>query len=217
VAEAVDIPVVVQDFPPAVGGITMSVELIARLAAASPRLSFLKLEDDPAPMKITQIRAISREVKIFGGLGGMMFLEELVAVVAGEEASGLTGKAGEPGYTQPVERERERPQDRNPVAGGCLPRRDAGEGSDSCINLGVKVEEGGKVDVELRNTSKVPDASGDAVAEKREGGPTGKAKDGRDRAGGLGGDGGGLALAIRTSAGGASKNDAAIALDGERG
>ena len=59
VAEAVDIPVVVQDFPPAVGGITMSVELIAKLGAATPRLSFLKLEDEPAPMKITQIRAAS--------------------------------------------------------------------------------------------------------------------------------------------------------------
>src|SRR6187455_1046202 len=77
VAEAIDIPVVVQDFPPAVGGITMSVELIAKLAAASPRLAFLKLEDDPAPMKITQIKAVSKDVKIFGGLGGMMFLEEL--------------------------------------------------------------------------------------------------------------------------------------------
>lgn len=77
VADAVDIPVVVQDFPPAVGGITMSVELIAKLAAASPKLAFLKLEDDPAPMKITQIRALSKDVKIFGGLGGMMFLEEL--------------------------------------------------------------------------------------------------------------------------------------------
>ncbi len=76
VADAVDIPVVVQDFPPAVGGITMSVELIARLGV-SPRLSFLKLEDEPAPMKITQIRAASTDVKIFGGLGGMMFLEEL--------------------------------------------------------------------------------------------------------------------------------------------
>ncbi len=97
----------------------------------------------------------------------MMFLEELVAVVAGEEASNLTGKAGEPGYTQPVERERKRPQDRNPVAGGCLPRRDASEGSDSCINLGVKVEEGRKVDVELRNARKEPEASGDALAEKR--------------------------------------------------
>jgi 4-hydroxy-tetrahydrodipicolinate synthase len=77
VADAIDIPVVVQDFPPAVGGITMSVELIATLAAASPRLAFLKLEDEPAPMKITQIRAISKDVQIFGGLGGMMFLEEL--------------------------------------------------------------------------------------------------------------------------------------------
>lgn len=77
VADAVDIPVVVQDFPPASGGITMSVELIARLGAATPRLSFLKLEDEPAPMKVTQIRALSKDVKIFGGLGGMMFLEEL--------------------------------------------------------------------------------------------------------------------------------------------
>ena len=28
-------------------------------------------------MKITQIRAVSKDVRIFGGLGGMMFLEEL--------------------------------------------------------------------------------------------------------------------------------------------
>ncbi len=77
VAEALDIPVVVQDFPPAVGGITMSVELIARLGAASPRLAFLKLEDEPAPMKVSQVRAANPAVKIFGGLGGMMFLEEL--------------------------------------------------------------------------------------------------------------------------------------------
>ena len=77
VAEAVDIPVVVQDFPPAVGGITMSVELIAKLGAASPRLAFLKLEDEPAPTKVSQVRAANPNVKIFGGLGGMMFLEEL--------------------------------------------------------------------------------------------------------------------------------------------
>jgi 4-hydroxy-tetrahydrodipicolinate synthase len=77
VAEAVDVPVVVQDFPPAVGGITMSVELIAGLAEASPRLAFLKLEDDPSPMKVSQVLAANRNVQIFGGLGGMMFLEEL--------------------------------------------------------------------------------------------------------------------------------------------
>ena len=77
VAAAVDIPVVVQDFPPAVGGITMSIELIAGLAAASPKLVHLKLEDDPSPMKVSQILAANPNVKIFGGLGGMMFLEEL--------------------------------------------------------------------------------------------------------------------------------------------
>ena len=77
VADALDIPVVVQDFPPAVGGITMTPELIAGLAAASPRLQHLKLEDEPSPMKVSQVLALNPAVKIFGGLGGMMFLEEL--------------------------------------------------------------------------------------------------------------------------------------------
>ena len=76
---------------------------------------------------------------------------------------------------------------------------------------------GRKVDVELRNAREEPDASGDAVAEKREGGPTGEAEDGGYRARGLGGDGGGLSLTIRTSAGGAAKNDAAVPLDGKGG
>ncbi len=53
---------------------------------------------------------------------------------------------------------------------------------------------------------------------KREQGPTGEGEDGGDRAGGLGGNsGGGLSLAIRTSAGRASKNDAAGSLDREGG
>jgi 4-hydroxy-tetrahydrodipicolinate synthase len=77
VADAIDIPVVVQDFPPAVGGITISVELIAALADASERCRFLKLEDEPSPMKVSQVRAANPKVRIFGGLGGMMFLEEL--------------------------------------------------------------------------------------------------------------------------------------------
>jgi 4-hydroxy-tetrahydrodipicolinate synthase len=77
VAEAIDIPVVVQDFPPAVGGILMSPELIGGLAAASPRLRVLKLEDDPSPMKVSQVLAVNPEVRVMGGLGGMMFLEEL--------------------------------------------------------------------------------------------------------------------------------------------
>jgi hypothetical protein len=59
--------------------------------------------------------------------GRVVFLKELVAVVAREEAGSLPGEAGEPRYAEPVERKRERPQNRYPVAGGSLPRRDAGE------------------------------------------------------------------------------------------
>lgn len=77
VAEAIDIPIVVQDYPPAVGGVTMSVELIARLGAQSAKCRFLKLEDEPSPMKVSQVRAANPDVRIFGGLGGLMFLEEL--------------------------------------------------------------------------------------------------------------------------------------------
>jgi 4-hydroxy-tetrahydrodipicolinate synthase len=77
VADAIEIPVVVQDFPPAVGGITMTPELIASIAAASPRLQHLKLEDEPSPMKVSQVLTANPDVRVFGGLGGMMFLEEL--------------------------------------------------------------------------------------------------------------------------------------------
>lgn len=77
VADAVTIPVVVQDFPPAVGGLLMSVEVIARIGAASPRLRCLKLEDEPSPMKVSQVRAANPDMIVLGGLGGMMFLEEL--------------------------------------------------------------------------------------------------------------------------------------------
>ena len=55
------------------------------------------------------------------------------------------------------------------------------------------------------------------MTEKQEHRPTGAAENGGDRAGGLGGDSGGLSLAICTSAGGASKNDAAGSLDREGG
>ena len=50
---------------------------LAGLATASPKLRHLKLEDEPSPMKVSQVLALNPEVRIFGGLGGMMFLEEL--------------------------------------------------------------------------------------------------------------------------------------------
>ncbi len=83
VADAIDIPVVVQDFPPAVGGILMSVDLIARIASKSAACRVLQLEDEPSPMKVSQVRAANPDIRIFGGLGGMMFLEELRHGAAG--------------------------------------------------------------------------------------------------------------------------------------
>jgi 4-hydroxy-tetrahydrodipicolinate synthase len=77
VADAIDIPVVVQDFPPSVGGILMSVDVIARIGAASPQCRYLKLEDEPSPMKVSQVRSANPDIRVLGGLGGMMFLEEL--------------------------------------------------------------------------------------------------------------------------------------------
>jgi 4-hydroxy-tetrahydrodipicolinate synthase len=76
VAEAVDVPVVVQDHPTSTG-IQMSVEFIATVAREAPQCAFLKLEDLPAPPKVSQVLAANPDITVFGGLGGMMLLEEL--------------------------------------------------------------------------------------------------------------------------------------------
>ncbi|MEP7294383.1 MAG: dihydrodipicolinate synthase family protein [Chloroflexota bacterium] len=82
IAEQIDQSIVVQDFPP-VNGITMSPEMLARLAERIPNARTLKLEDPPLMQKISAIRAATDQFAIFGGLGGMFFLEELERGVAG--------------------------------------------------------------------------------------------------------------------------------------
>lgn len=76
VAEAVDIPIVVQDHPTSTG-VSMSVNFIASIAEESPQCRFLKLEEEPSPRKTSQVLKANPNVKIFGGLGGNMLLEEL--------------------------------------------------------------------------------------------------------------------------------------------
>lgn len=76
IAEKIDIPIVVQDFPP-VNGVTMSPQMLAALADQVPTCRHLKLEDPPLMQKIAAIRAVTNRYEIFGGLGGMFFLEEL--------------------------------------------------------------------------------------------------------------------------------------------
>jgi 4-hydroxy-tetrahydrodipicolinate synthase len=79
-SEAVDIEIVVQDYPP-ISGYPMEPPLLARIAKQLPRARTIKLEDPPTPFKTSRIReaAGDTEVRIFGGLGGVFLLEELLA------------------------------------------------------------------------------------------------------------------------------------------
>jgi 4-hydroxy-tetrahydrodipicolinate synthase len=79
-AEAVDIEIVVQDYPP-ISGYAMEPWLLARIAREIPRARTIKLEDPPTPFKTSRILAEVEklggvgEVRIFGGLGGVILLE----------------------------------------------------------------------------------------------------------------------------------------------
>jgi 4-hydroxy-tetrahydrodipicolinate synthase len=83
-AEAVDIDIVVQDYPP-ISGYAMEPALLARIAREIPRARTIKLEDPPTPFKTSRILDQCRgiEVRIFGGLGGVFLLEELLAGATG--------------------------------------------------------------------------------------------------------------------------------------
>jgi 4-hydroxy-tetrahydrodipicolinate synthase len=89
-AEAVDIEIVVQDFPP-ISGYAMEPWLLARIAREIPRARTIKLEDPPTPFKTSRILAElakqadarALDVRIFGGLGGVFLLEELMAGATG--------------------------------------------------------------------------------------------------------------------------------------
>ncbi len=83
-ASAVDIDVVVQDYPP-ISGFTMEPSLLARIAREIPRARNIKLEDPPTPLKTARILEQCKgiDVSIMGGLGGVYLLEELLAGAAG--------------------------------------------------------------------------------------------------------------------------------------
>jgi 4-hydroxy-tetrahydrodipicolinate synthase len=83
-AEAVDIPIVVQDYPP-ISGFAMEPWLLAKVAREVPAARTIKLEDPPTPFKTARIleQAGDTPVAIFGGLGGVFLLEELMAGAAG--------------------------------------------------------------------------------------------------------------------------------------
>ena len=84
VAAAVDIPIIVQDYPP-ISGYAMEASLLARIAHDVPSARTIKLEDPPTPLKTSRILEQTKglEVGVFGGLGGVFLFEELMAGAAG--------------------------------------------------------------------------------------------------------------------------------------
>jgi 4-hydroxy-tetrahydrodipicolinate synthase len=83
-ADALDLPIVVQDYPP-ISGFTMEPSLLARIATEIPSARTIKLEDPPTPFKTARIleQTGGTPVRIFGGLGGVFLLEELLSGATG--------------------------------------------------------------------------------------------------------------------------------------
>lgn len=77
VGASINIPIVLQDFPP-VNGVMLSPRAMADLVEAVPAITTIKLEDAPTPQRIAQTLAlIGDRATIVGGLGGMYLLDEL--------------------------------------------------------------------------------------------------------------------------------------------
>ncbi|MBI3978408.1 MAG: dihydrodipicolinate synthase family protein [Chloroflexi bacterium] len=82
VAESVGIPIVVQD-EPVTSGVILPAPFIARLAEI-PNVKYAKVEQVPTPPKFAEIRRLTGgRLGLFGGVGGMYFLEELERGAAG--------------------------------------------------------------------------------------------------------------------------------------
>ncbi|TFV63825.1 dihydrodipicolinate synthase family protein [Geodermatophilus sp. DF01-2] len=78
VAEAVSVPVVVQD-EPVNTGVVMPAPFLVRLLDEIEGCRYLKLEETPTLPKITAVRRQAEQpVGIFGGLGGLYLYEELL-------------------------------------------------------------------------------------------------------------------------------------------
>ena len=98
VAEAVSVPVVVQD-EPVNTGVVMPAPFIARVINEIEGCRYVKLEEAPTTIKITnlieKIEDPDKRAGIFGGLGGMYFYEELARGAPGSALRGL-GPPGDP-------------------------------------------------------------------------------------------------------------------------
>lgn len=76
VARAVKMPVIIHDFPASFGTV-ISPDVITRLGTEGG-VHMIKMEEVPVLQKLSQVhKAAGEQMRIFGGLGGVYFLEEL--------------------------------------------------------------------------------------------------------------------------------------------
>ncbi|MDR3424456.1 MAG: dihydrodipicolinate synthase family protein [Alphaproteobacteria bacterium] len=77
IAQAISIPIVLQDLAEATG-VDLSPRAMSELLKAVPQITAIKLETPPTPLRISETRKlVSDEIAILGGNGGVHFLNEL--------------------------------------------------------------------------------------------------------------------------------------------
>jgi 4-hydroxy-tetrahydrodipicolinate synthase len=77
-AEAAELPIVIQDYPPA-SGVTLTVEEVVTVAEAHPLVVGVKAEAPPTSVTIASLRRSSPRLALAGGLGGLFLIDELRA------------------------------------------------------------------------------------------------------------------------------------------
>jgi 4-hydroxy-tetrahydrodipicolinate synthase len=76
ISKAVDLPMIVQD-EPVTTGVLMPPAFLARVLKEVPTSCGIKLEEPPTPAKASKLLEIAPDAAVFGGLGGVYFLEEM--------------------------------------------------------------------------------------------------------------------------------------------
>lgn len=82
IAERTALPIVLQDEPTSTN-VLLSPDFIAKLVESIDSIEYVKLEEAPTTIKITRVLEKTNKAKIFGGLFGMYFYEEMVRGASG--------------------------------------------------------------------------------------------------------------------------------------
>ncbi|MGI9950749.1 dihydrodipicolinate synthase family protein [Moorellaceae bacterium AZ2] len=85
--ESIEIPLILQD-DPVLSGVQLGPEYLSKMVRETPNLEYIKLESPQSPYKISMIKeSVGADVSIFGGMGGITFLEELERGACGTMSS----------------------------------------------------------------------------------------------------------------------------------